>query len=91
MSQENVELVYRAIDAFNRRDLDAALALMDDDVEIASRIVAIEGGLRGHDGFRRWWHNWLDTWPDYTAEVVGVRDQGDVIVAAIRALGAWRG
>jgi hypothetical protein len=28
MSQENVELVYRVLDAFNRRDLDAALALV---------------------------------------------------------------
>jgi hypothetical protein len=55
MSQENVELVHRLIEAVNRRDLDAALALMDDDVEVASRIVAIEGGLRGHDGVRLWW------------------------------------
>ena len=28
MSQENVELVYRFIDAFNRRDLDSFLALL---------------------------------------------------------------
>ena len=33
MSQENVELTYQAYDAFNRRDLDAVLALMDADVE----------------------------------------------------------
>jgi hypothetical protein len=33
MSQENVELHYRVIDAVNRRDLDAVLALADDDVE----------------------------------------------------------
>jgi len=31
MSQENVELSRRAVDAFNRRDLDAFLALMDPD------------------------------------------------------------
>ena len=29
MSQENVELAYRAYDAFNRRDWDALLTLMD--------------------------------------------------------------
>jgi ketosteroid isomerase-like protein len=39
MSQENVELTYRAFDAFNRRDFDAFLALMDDDVEVFSRLV----------------------------------------------------
>jgi hypothetical protein len=43
MSRENVELAYRAIDAFNRRDLGGFLSLMDDDVEGFSRIVAIEG------------------------------------------------
>ena len=90
MSQENVELAHRAAEAFNRRDLDAFLALMDDDVEIASRIVVIEGGLRGHDGVRRWWQNWLDTWPDYKVDVVEVRDAGDVTLAALRALGMER-
>jgi ketosteroid isomerase-like protein len=86
MSQENVKLYRHLVEAFNRRDLDAALALMDDDVEVASRIVAIEGSLRGHDGARRWWQNWLDTWPDYKVEVVEVRDGGDVTVAAFRAV-----
>jgi hypothetical protein len=33
MSQENVELHYQVIDAFNRRDLGAYLALMDSEVE----------------------------------------------------------
>jgi ketosteroid isomerase-like protein len=33
MSEENVELTYRAFDAFNRRDFDALVGLMDDDVE----------------------------------------------------------
>ena len=91
MSQKSVELVHRAIEAFNRRDLDAFLALMDDNVVVASRIVAIEGGLRGHDGARRWWQNWLDTWPDYKVEVVDVRDGGDVTVAAFRAVGHGAG
>ena len=58
MSRENVELAHQAAEAFNRRDLDAFLALMDDDVEIGLAHVVIEGGLRGHDGVRRWWQNW---------------------------------
>ena len=87
MSQENVELHYRVIDAVNRRDLDAVLTVMDDDVESVSRIVAVEGGLHGHDGFRRWWENWFDVWPDYNIEVLEVRDLGNMTVAALRALG----
>ena len=50
-SQENVELIYRGIDAYNRRDLDAFLALCDPEVEFYSRLIEVEGGgpLRGHD------------------------------------------
>ena len=76
MSQENVELHYRCLDAFNRRDLDAFLALMDDDVEVVPRIGAVEGErtYRGHDGVRLWWNNLLDVFPDWNAEVVEMRD-----------------
>jgi ketosteroid isomerase-like protein len=84
MSQENVDLVYRAADAFNRRDLDAALALMDDDVEVIPGAVAMEGGnhYHGHDGVGRWWRDLFDVFPDYAVEVFEVRDVGDMTVAA---------
>ncbi len=54
MSQENVELVYRTRDAFNRHDIDAFLALCDHDVEFTPRALELEGGgpYRGHDGVR---------------------------------------
>lgn len=87
MSQENVELALRSLDALNRCDFDAALALMDEHVESVSRIVAMEGALHGHDGIRRWWDNWFDAFPDYEIEVAGVRDFGDVVITTIRALG----
>ena len=63
MSQENVDLTYRAYDAFNRRDLDAYLALMDDDVEIIPRADLMEGTFHGHDGIRRWWENLFGVFP----------------------------
>ncbi len=91
MSRENVELAYRALDAINRRDLGALLALMDDDVEAVSRIAAIEGGLHGHEGMRRWWENWFNAFPDYDIEVVEVRDREDLTLAALRALGHGAG
>jgi ketosteroid isomerase-like protein len=50
MSQENVELQYQANDAFNRRDIDAFLALFDPDIELARG-----GKERGSvDGATRW-------------------------------------
>ena len=91
MSQENVELYLRVIDAFNRRDLDALLALMDHDVEVVTRIAAMEGGLHGHDGTRRWCENMFTAFPDYDIEVVEVRDLGDVTLASLRALGHGAG
>ena len=91
MSRENVELHRRAIDAVNRRDLEGFLALMDADVEVVSRIVAVEGGLHGHDGVRKWWANWFATWPDYEIDVVGMRDIGAVTIATISAIGHGAG
>jgi ketosteroid isomerase-like protein len=91
MSQANVELALQAFDAVNRRDLDALLALTDDDVEIVTRIAAVEGGLHGHDGMRRWWENMFTAFPDYYFEVVDVRDLGDVTLASLRALGHGAG
>jgi ketosteroid isomerase-like protein len=87
MSQENVELVHRVLDAFNRRDLDAALALVEGDVEFGSRIAAMEGGFHGHEGIRRWWRTILDASPDRTIEVVEVRDLGDLTLTRARARG----
>jgi ketosteroid isomerase-like protein len=91
MSKDNVDLVYRGFDAFNRRDRDAALALMDDDVEGIPRIAAIEGSYHGHEGMRRWWNNLLDAFPDFTIEVGEVRDLGDVTVAAVNLRGQGAG
>ncbi len=85
MSQENVELYRQGIDAFNRRDLEAFLALADPDVIGTSRVLAIEGGsYRGHEGVREWWKTLLDVFPDFTIEVVSVRDAGQRTVAALR-------
>jgi ketosteroid isomerase-like protein len=64
MSKENVELYRRGIEAFNRRDLEAFLALAHPDVVGISRVLAIEGGsYRGHDGTREWWKELLDVFP----------------------------
>ena len=83
MSQENVELAHQAYYALNRRDLGAFLALMDVDLEAVPTVVAMEGDVRGHDGVRRWYASVLDVFPDFTIEVVTVRDLGDLTLAPI--------
>jgi ketosteroid isomerase-like protein len=89
MSQENVELLNRAYDALNRRDIDAMLALSDPDLEFTPLLLELEGGgpYRGHDGVRRWWEDLLGVFPDYSIEMDEVRDLGNVTVARVRGRG----
>jgi SnoaL-like domain len=84
MSRENVERYRQGIEAFNRRDLEAFLALADPEVSGVSRVLAIEGGsYRGHDGTREWWKTLLDVFPDFTISIVWVRDAGQVTVSEL--------
>jgi ketosteroid isomerase-like protein len=89
MSQENVDLAYRAYDAFNRRDLDAFLACMDPEVEFTTRFMQMENKAydRGHSGIRDWWRDTFAVFPDYRAEILEVRDLGDAGIAALRVRG----
>jgi SnoaL-like domain len=85
MSRENVELYRRGIEAFNERDLEGFLELADPDVVGTSRVLAIEGGsYRGHDGTREWWKDLLGVFPDFTIEIVWVRDAADLTVSELR-------
>jgi ketosteroid isomerase-like protein len=87
MSQENVELFHEAVDAFNRRDLDAFLALIDPEAELTPYVVALEGRYTGHSGVRRWWQNLFEVFPDWRIIPAEVRDLGDVTLALLRVRG----
>jgi len=87
MSQENVELTRRGVQAFNDRDIDALLAVLHDDVEITPILAAMEGSFRGHDGVRRWWAGLVGSFPEIDIEVLEVRDLGDLTVAGWRVSG----
>jgi ketosteroid isomerase-like protein len=75
MSEENVDLVYRAHDAFNRRDIDAFVALTDPEVELIPLNVELPGitTYRGHDGVRAWWQDLLAVSPAISTEIDEVR------------------
>ena len=81
MSQENVEAVRRALDAYQRDDFDSWLATIDPAIEwqaVAIDRVAegAEGVYRGHEGMRRLWH-FLRIEFDVEAESQELRDVGD--------------
>jgi hypothetical protein len=92
MSQDNVELHRRAVDAFNRRDLDDWLLLADPEVELSPLNLELEGGsYHGHEGIRRFWGDYLRVFPDFTVEVDEMRDLGDVTIALVRLRGHGTG
>jgi hypothetical protein len=88
MSRENVERTRRVIEAFNRRDLQGYLELMDPELEFIPYEVHLEGGdpYLGHAGIRRWWEDLFSVVPDVRAEVFEVRDFGNrTLVGAFTA------
>lgn len=87
MSQENMALTRRAFQAFEDRDLDGLLAVLDDDVEAFPILAGMEGGYHGHDGIRRWWAALLDTFPDFDAKIVELHDIGDLTITVLRLRG----
>src|SRR5436309_4136628 len=62
MSQENVEIVRQAFDAFNQRDLDAALRDLDPEVELDwSRSRGPEAGIyHGYEASRAFWNTFFE-------------------------------
>jgi ketosteroid isomerase-like protein len=56
MSQENVEVVKRAIAAINERDVDAYLALCAPQFELINPLAAIEDSNRGEQGVRNFFN-----------------------------------
>ena len=63
MSERNVELNRRWIEAFNSRDIEAVIALCDPSVEFHSGFAAVGGGVYyGHDGMRRWHRDLKEAW-----------------------------
>jgi ketosteroid isomerase-like protein len=90
MSQQNMETVRLAFQAFNERDVDAMLVNWADDVEM--RLVGGFADLmgtefRGHEGVRRWFGEWIAN-VDVRAEVEEIHDAGDRVVVIARAVGA---
>jgi ketosteroid isomerase-like protein len=90
MSQENVARFYRAVEAVRRRDLDAYLAFLDADVDIAP-LGAIRPSYHGHDGVRRWWEDLFAVAPDFSLDIDEVRDLDELLLVALRVHGHGRG
>ena len=89
MSQENVEIVQAAFDAFQRGDTAGVLALCDPDIEITqpADLIGVPRKQHGHAGMLDAFAVWPEQWDDYRVEVVRMTDLGDQIMVSQIARG----
>jgi len=86
MSRENVEIMRRFHETFNRRDVDAWLGLMHPDVELVPITARMEGTVyRGHDEIRRWLREFDEDWELFRTTPLEFQDLGDHFLV----LGTW--
>jgi ketosteroid isomerase-like protein len=89
MSEENVEIIRRATDAYNRRDSQEAVLYMDPEIEWdMSRIQVPEPGVyRGFGGLLTFLESWDESWEAHEIEPQEFIDAGDQVVLISRQLG----
>jgi uncharacterized protein len=86
MSQENVEIVRRAIEAWTRRDLDSALQDLDPDAGVDwSESFGVQRGVyRGIEEIRRFWGDWLEFFEEIDVRAEAFIDAGEHVVVPNR-------
>ena len=87
MSEENLDLPRRLIEAYNRGDIPSFLECLDPDVEWIPIMAALEGRVyRGHAGVRRWLDDLARDWEYFEPCYEEYHDLGDRVLI----LGRWR-
>src|SRR5215207_11592654 len=90
MSQENVEVVRAAYEAFAARGVDGFLEYLTEDVDHRAMEGAPDdrGPMHGKEASRAYVQDWLDTFDGFTARPVELIDAGEnQVVAVIRISG----
>ena len=95
MSEENAELLRRAVEAYNRRDIEALVAELDPEVEwhpaLPGLIVGAAAIYRGHDGIAEMFRDFYEVLDEIQFEYSEIHDLGDRVVAIGRDPGARQG
>jgi ketosteroid isomerase-like protein len=93
MSQENVEVARRGIEAINCGDVEALVPLATEDLELFPALTAaVEGGsFHGHAGIRAYFQMSAETWDEFRVLAEDFRDLGERVVVVGRAMGCGKG
>ena len=90
MSQENVEVVREAWEAFARHDNEAVFSLYDSDVEIQRYYECDDRVFRGLAGVQAFWRDWLASWGESGGDVEEWIDAGENVIAVMHVWGRGR-
>jgi ketosteroid isomerase-like protein len=80
MSQENVEIVRRGYEAFNRGDWDAALEVADPEIEWrlhGELALDVQQTVRGREALKNLWASFFDAWDDYNMGLLDLIEAPD--------------
>jgi ketosteroid isomerase-like protein len=90
VARGNIEILKRAREAFSRRDFDALLPLISDDMELHP---AIGGAFRGattytgKEGMRRYWEDIMEVIEDFQFEALSFSAWHDYLIVPNRISG----
>ena len=85
MSQENVEVVRRWIEAFNRGGLEEAIRFLDPEIEWTTTSAYLEAGTyQGHEGVRHFVRKAAAAWEDLRIEPEKLIGAADQVVVPLR-------
>ena len=89
---KRVEIVRRAHDALNNRDVEALLAECDPGfrLDMSDRVLNPDV-YEGHDGIRRFLADVHEAWETFTWEPEDLVESGDLVLSLIRSVGRGRG
>jgi ketosteroid isomerase-like protein len=89
MSQENVEIVRDAFDAFSRDDIEGVLRLCHENIVITQppELPGATPQQHGHSGVLEAFEIWPEQWDDYRIEILGIADHGDHVLVTTRQRG----
>jgi ketosteroid isomerase-like protein len=92
VSEENIAIVRRCFEGWNRQDTSVVEALSHPDVEIDLSARSLNPDVyRGHSGVERLISEVLEIWEEFAFEPEEFVDAGDRVVVIVRARGRGKG
>jgi ketosteroid isomerase-like protein len=93
MSQTNVEIAKRFVDAFNRRDLNALMDTATPDIAFSPALARTidDNRFQGREGMRAYFADVDSAWEEFRMIVDEYRDLGDRVLTLGRLEGRGRG